>query len=447
MRRPSFAWALGAVVVATIVAFALLVRRRGDEAPRAPMIRVVDVPAKIDAERALFTTRYGRVVERGSQPLHLRREAHETWLPLGRAEATFSTGGALRPVTLAPDHLVYVPPYAASSWTSDAPFIAFVTAPEDDPQPLTDDDPRLRDASDVTIDPPATRWMLDKLTRVEVTTVRTLGPFADDAAIYVVRGRGELRGVGAIVERQLVRVPFGRAPEVIASSPLTLLVFDPARTTVSPILQRGQKRYSQDDEELIIRDFFSDRRGGRFLDVGAGHYRRYSTTFYLEEQLGWSGVAIDALAEYGDDYRRYRPRTTFVNALVTDRARGVQSFYRADGFPEVSSVSRQLAEAQAREFTDGGAISERRVPTTTLDAVLDKLGIRDLDLVSMDIEEHEPQALAGFDLPRFHPALVCVEAHPAVRDALWSYFRRHRYLREDRYLAWDQSNWYFVRGP
>jgi FkbM family methyltransferase len=135
-----------------------------------------------------------------------------------------------------------------------------------------------------------------------------------------------------------------------------------------------------------------------------------------------------------------------VNALVTDRARGVQSFYRADGFPEVSSVSKALAEQQSRDFTDGGAVTERQVRTTTLDAVLGELDVADIDLLSMDIEEHEPQALAGFDLEGFHPALVCIEAHPAVRDALWSYFSRHHYVREDRYLGWDQSNWYFVRG-
>jgi len=179
--------------------------------------------------------------------------------------------------------------------------------------------------------------------------------------------------------------------------------------------------------------------------VGAGDYQRFSTTFYLEEQLGWSGVAIDALSEYAEGYRRHRPRTAFVNVLITDRARGPQPFYRADDFPEVSSVSKQLAEEQAREWSDSGAVSQRTVPSSTLDAVLDAQHLRAIDFLSMDIEEHEPAALAGFDIERFHPALVCVEAHAAVRDALWHYFRRHGYVRQDQYLAWDSANWYFAR--
>ncbi len=77
--------------------------------------------------------------------------------------------------------------------------------------------------------------------------------------------------------------------------------------------------------------------------------------------------------------------------------------------------------------------------------MLDGLGVKAVDFLSMDIEEHEPAALAGFDIERFHPAFVCVEAHPAVRDALWRYFRRHGYVRQDQYLAWDSANWYFAR--
>ena len=54
----------------------------------------------------------------------------------------------------------------------------------------------------------------------------------------------------------------------------------------------GPSHYSQFQEEWIIRDFFKDRREGVFVDVGANHYRNDSTTFYLEEKLGWSGIAL-----------------------------------------------------------------------------------------------------------------------------------------------------------
>jgi FkbM family methyltransferase len=433
------ALALGVVAV---VAAVLIV---GLGSPRAPLpgVRVLDLPERVQGERQVFATRFGRVVLRSASPLTTRREAHELWLALGRSEATASVAGQLQHLALAPGQGLYAPPYSLRSW-SGGEALGFVTAPED--APIAADEARLADAPDVERVGPAPRtWMLGKLEIVTVTAAQAIGPFEEDAVIYLAHGRGELPGGRPVGPRQLIHVAAGSLVAIVGRPEATLYVFAPARTTVSSILKQGHKRYSQDDEELCLRDFFADRRGGTFLDVGAGHYQRNSTTYYLEEALAWSGVAIDAQAEYAEGYAAHRKHTQFVAALVTDRARGEQAFYRAEAFPEVSSVSRSLTEAQAHDFTDGGAVTERRVRTTTIDAVLDQLGVRALDLVSMDIEEHEPQALAGFDLDRFAPKLVCVEAHEAVRDALWSYFRRHHYVRQDQYLAWDQSNWYFAR--
>ena len=75
---------------------------------------------------------------------------------------------------------------------------------------------------------------------------------------------------------------------------------------LAPIEQElGAKRYSRWVEETLIRDYFQDRRDGVFLDVGANHYMSESNTYFLEKELGWSGIAIDALeefaAELGDD--------------------------------------------------------------------------------------------------------------------------------------------------
>src|SRR5512139_1661416 len=73
------------------------------------------------------------------------------------------------------------------------------------------------------------------------------------------------------------------------------------------ILTNGKKKFSQFNEELIIRHFFDDRRGGTFVDVGAWHYRDGSTTYYLESHLGWSGIAVDAQDSVRKGYLDHRP--------------------------------------------------------------------------------------------------------------------------------------------
>ena len=62
----------------------------------------------------------------------------------------------------------------------------------------------------------------------------------------------------------------------------------------------------------------------------------------------------------------------------------------------------------------------------------------------MDIELHEPQALKGFDIERFRPALVCIEGLLPVRQQILDYFAGHGYVLLGRYLRADLQNLYFA---
>ena len=82
------------------------------------------------------------------------------------------------------------------------------------------------------------------------------------------------------------------------------------------------------------------------------------------------------------------------------------------------------------------------VPMITLDDLLEHEGIEKIDLLSMDIEGHEPKALAGFDIERFRPDLLVIEGNnPAVTE----YFSLHGYEQIERYSAFDYVNRYFRR--
>lgn len=67
------------------------------------------------------------------------------------------------------------------------------------------------------------------------------------------------------------RSPSGLAA-LIAACAAGLLSFPAAAGAPADILEKGQKLYSQHDEELIIRHFFDDRRDGFFVDVGSFHW-------------------------------------------------------------------------------------------------------------------------------------------------------------------------------
>lgn len=229
---------------------------------------------------------------------------------------------------------------------------------------------------------------------------------------------------------------------------VSALIPEPPDLPVQSVAEReyfseryGPDRYSEREEEWLIRDHFQDRRGGVFVDVGASHYEWNSKTYYLESKLGWSGVAIEPQREFEQGYVEHRPRTTFLPFFVSDVSHETAKLYLISDATQVASSDRAFVSS----FGEPDEV--RDVPTITLNDLLEAQGIETFDFLSMDIELHEPQALRGFDIQRFRPSLVCIEALLPVRQQILDYFARNGYVLLGKYVWVDQENLYFAPLP
>jgi FkbM family methyltransferase len=200
----------------------------------------------------------------------------------------------------------------------------------------------------------------------------------------------------------------------------------------------GPDHSTEDAEEWIIRHFFKDRRDGFFVEIGANHYKTWSKTWYLETALGWSGIAVEPLRAFEADYVKYRPRTRFVPLFVGDRSDETAQLFVISAATPVASSSSDFV----KQF--GTPDRVETVPTITMNDLLDRAKVTTIDFLSIDIELHEPKALAGFDIARFKPTLVCVEALLPVRQQILNYFAQNGYVLNGRYLRADRENLYFM---
>jgi FkbM family methyltransferase len=201
----------------------------------------------------------------------------------------------------------------------------------------------------------------------------------------------------------------------------------------------GKKQYSYVVEETLIRDALLDARDGYFVDVGASHYRDLSNTYYLEKNLGWRGIGIDAQEQYAADYARYRPNTKYIVNFVGDPA--------SSGKPIDFFVD--LENEYCSSGVDAAVVHPSKkivVPAITLDELLVTEGVSKIDFLTMDIEDAEPAALAGFSIQRWQPRLVCIEMHAVVAKSVTDYFAKNGYVRLRSYIAFDRLNGYFVRA-
>jgi len=213
----------------------------------------------------------------------------------------------------------------------------------------------------------------------------------------------------------------------------------PAEYSIEEFVDSHAKLYSQFDEELMIRHFFDDEREGVYVDVGCAFPEHGSTTYFMEMRLGWTGIGIDAVEAYSEHWKTARPRSKFIHTAVSDTSGETVTFYQAK-HPGLSSFDKDWGDQFGME--DPVPVE---IETITLNDLLEREKVEKIDLLSMDIEGAEPLALAGFDIERFAPRLVCIEVNDNSESAPFinKYFKDHGYEQIEAYIPHDIANRYY----
>lgn len=162
-------------------------------------------------------------------------------------------------------------------------------------------------------------------------------------------------------------------------------------------------------------DAIIDRDGGFFVEAGGHDGYTQSNTYYLERFRGWHGMLVEPMAEMAAEARRNRRASTvFQCALVAlDQADEQIEMEFGDLFSTVHGGREDEAGSWAGHGLVLGWRDARSesVPARALSDLLDELDVSEVDLLSLDVEGYEPQALSGLDLSRHAPAWILVEMH------------------------------------
>jgi FkbM family methyltransferase len=170
---------------------------------------------------------------------------------------------------------------------------------------------------------------------------------------------------------------------------------------------------SQQDEELLVREFFAGKHAGFFVEVGANHPTEGSQTWHLE-QAGWTGVLVEPQPDLAALLATARTAQVFAVACTSPQKAGGPLPLHVDGARSALDRDRMAPGAHVDDVI--------LVPTRTLDDVLEEAEApMPIDLLSVDVEGHEVEVLQGFDFGGWHPRLIMVEDHV-------SSLRMHRFL-------------------
>lgn len=174
----------------------------------------------------------------------------------------------------------------------------------------------------------------------------------------------------------------------------------------------GSARYSRPEVEGLAR--YLDFESGYFVEAGANDGFRQSNTYFLERFKGWRGVLIEPIPELYDRCVLERPNSRCFNcALVDPDSTGDSVLMRFGDLESHLAGPDDLPPDEDVANWGWSRAYDVLVATRTLTEVLDEAAAPRWDFLSLDLEGHEEQALAGLDLDRHCPRYILVEAVPA----------------------------------
>lgn len=195
-------------------------------------------------------------------------------------------------------------------------------------------------------------------------------------------------------------------------------------------------------EKQMIRDYFRNKRGGIFVEVGANDPTSpESQSFHLESLLSWSGLLVEPIPHLADLARKERPSASVYECACTSPEKvGVQDLlvpiHKNELVTGHASLVANVDEHHYRNF------EKIEVLALTLEQLCRNENISKIDFLSIDVEGAELDVLRGANLQSFRPVLILLEDKHLYLD-------KHRFLVRSGYvlaMRHNRNSWYVRRG-
>lgn len=215
-----------------------------------------------------------------------------------------------------------------------------------------------------------------------------------------------------------------------------------------------KKSYSISNVDLIIDRMFSKITNGIYIDVGCNHPIKFNNTYLLYKR-GWKGINIDLDKKSISEFNLLRSKDYNLRALISDEDDKEKEIFFYHERSAINTVSKNLITHRKTKIEDIKIIKEK---TTTLNKVIDNSPFRNqkINLMSIDIEDHEYEALKNFDFNKYAIDCIVAECHDLEQEKLEIYnqsiekvisHKLYKLLLENNYklINWVNSDLIFVR--
>ncbi|MCX6331998.1 MAG: FkbM family methyltransferase [Bacteroidetes bacterium] len=165
---------------------------------------------------------------------------------------------------------------------------------------------------------------------------------------------------------------------------------------------------SQFSEDTIIEIILKNakRKNGVFVDVGCNHPIEYNNT-YLLYLKGWRGINIDGNGSLIELYNKFRKEDINLHQLVSNKEEEV--VFNLSYKDKISTIDLDhMSSLGEDKFPDH---LKTKMITKTLNTILLEHynNKKYIDLLCIDVENHDFEVLSSIDLDKYKPYLIVIE--------------------------------------
>lgn len=188
------------------------------------------------------------------------------------------------------------------------------------------------------------------------------------------------------------------------------------------------------DEKMLK---YLNFNNGFFIEAGANDGISQSNTLMYEKKYGWTGLLIEPSSIKYEECKKNRPNCLVENFALVSECYTDETIY--GDFSHTNTSSSLCGQVTKKEdYFDEDLVynldlknknsSIVDVPCTTLNKLLKKHNIKNIDFFSLDVEGYEIEVLNGFDLNYYRPKYFLIETGNEYRfNLIKSYMETKNY--------------------
>ena len=212
-----------------------------------------------------------------------------------------------------------------------------------------------------------------------------------------------------------------------------------------------KKSYSISNVDLIIDRMFSNLDNGIYIDVGCNHPIKFNNTYLLYKR-GWKGINIDLDSKSIKEFKKFRPHDYNAQKIVSNDEEEKEIFI----YHERSAINTLSKELVDYRKTKPKKIFKEK--STTLNKIIEQSPFRNekINLISIDIENHEYEALENFNFNKYKVDTIVAEWTDITQKKLEIYnqslefiqsSKMYKLLTKNNYklINWVNSDLIFIR--